>query len=134
MFNTGLLETVKIVLKTEGAPGFFRGIGAPLISIPLINSIVFSSYELSKRFMLVVKDTSSLELYECRLPSADALCGAFAGVVNSLVVCPVELIKIKLQTQKQKRKYKTSLDAIVKLTIKGGPLGIVDGLHADSRH
>ena len=60
-----------------------------------------------------------------------SICGAVAGVVNSFIVCPVELIKIKLQTQKQKRKYKSSLDAVVKLTIKGGPFGKVDLVKPD---
>lgn len=52
-----------------------------------------------------------------------ALCGAMAGGINSFVVCPVELVKIKLQMQKQKRKYKGTMDCISKLVYKGGPLG-----------
>ncbi len=64
MFHTGLLETVRLILKTEGPIGYFRGIGAPLISIPLINSIVFSSYELSRKFMQIAKHKPALDIHE----------------------------------------------------------------------
>ena len=44
----------KIIMETyhhEGARGFYKGMGSPLITIPLVNSIVFASYEFAKRMM-----------------------------------------------------------------------------------
>jgi solute carrier family 25 carnitine/acylcarnitine transporter 20/29 len=35
----------------EGLRGFYKGMGSPLITIPLVNSIVFASYELAKMGM-----------------------------------------------------------------------------------
>lgn len=35
----------------EGFRGFYKGMGSPLITIPLVNSIVFASYEFAKRLM-----------------------------------------------------------------------------------
>ena len=35
----------------EGAKGFYKGMGSPLMTIPLVNSIVFASYESAKRMM-----------------------------------------------------------------------------------
>jgi hypothetical protein len=33
----------------EGFRGFYKGMGSPLFTIPLVNSIVFASYEFAKR-------------------------------------------------------------------------------------
>jgi solute carrier family 25 (mitochondrial carnitine/acylcarnitine transporter), member 20/29 len=126
MFNEGLIETIKKTMLHEGPKGFYKGIGAPMISIPLINSVVFSTYELSRKFFQIFLDKDSLNMPERKFQvMAVALCGFIAGIINSFIVSPVELIKIKLQTQKQKRKYNSSWDAVVKLTAKGGPFGIV---------
>ena len=35
----------------EGFKGFYKGMGSPLITIPVVNSIVFASYEFAKRMM-----------------------------------------------------------------------------------
>jgi hypothetical protein len=55
MQNSPVLISLKQVLiktyKTEGIRGFYKGMGPPLITIPLINSIVFASYELMKRLL-----------------------------------------------------------------------------------
>ena len=43
-----------IVMETylkEGFHGFYKGMGSPLLTIPLVNSIVFASYESAKRMM-----------------------------------------------------------------------------------
>ena len=43
-----------IVMETylkEGLHGFYKGMGSPLLTIPLVNSIVFASYESAKRMM-----------------------------------------------------------------------------------
>jgi hypothetical protein len=35
----------------RGSEVFIKGMGSPLITIPLVNSIVFASYEFAKRTM-----------------------------------------------------------------------------------
>jgi len=37
--------------KYEGVKGFYKGVGPPLVTVPLINSIVFASYEFCKRMI-----------------------------------------------------------------------------------
>ena len=39
----------------EGPHGFFKGMGPPMVTVPLINSIVFASYEFSNRHLLGIK-------------------------------------------------------------------------------
>ena len=41
-------EITRQFYKREGMMGFYKGMGPPLVTVPLINSIVFSSYEFCK--------------------------------------------------------------------------------------
>ena len=45
-------------MKNEGMLAFYKGIGPPLITVPLINSIIFASYEFYKN-AIGVRDEAS---------------------------------------------------------------------------
>ena len=47
---------IKSTFRKEGIVGFYKGMGAPLVTIPFINSIIFSSYEFCKRMIGVERD------------------------------------------------------------------------------
>jgi len=64
--------------------------GPPLVTVPLINSVVFASYEFSKRMMHVSNEKDFTF-------NQAILAGMFAGGVNSFVVGPIELVKCRLQ-------------------------------------
>ena len=70
--------------------GFYKGMGPPLVTVPLINSIVFASYEFSKRQLGVVSDDDFTF-------QQSMISGMFAGLVNSFVLSPIELVKCRLQ-------------------------------------
>ncbi len=46
-----LQKIIEETYKREGFRGFYKGMGSPLMTIPLVNSIVFASYEAAKRMM-----------------------------------------------------------------------------------
>lgn len=46
-----LSGAIKSTLRNEGMVGFYKGMGPPLLTIPFINSIIFSSYEFCKRMI-----------------------------------------------------------------------------------
>ena len=50
------VEICKKTYKHEGFFGFYKGMGPPLVNVPLVNSIVFSAYEFCKRLMGVVSE------------------------------------------------------------------------------
>ena len=78
----------------EGFRGFYKGMSSPLITIPIVNSIVFASYEFAKRMMGVrVRD-------ECTF-SQSLVAGMFGGFMNSFVLSPIELVKCRLQVQRE---------------------------------
>ena len=49
--HVSFLGIIGQTYKHEGLAGFYKGVGPPLITVPLINSIVFASYELCKRLL-----------------------------------------------------------------------------------
>jgi hypothetical protein len=87
------LKFTRIIQETyraEGVLGFYKGLGPPLITVPLINSIVFSSYEICKRLMGVRSEKEFTF-------KQSLIAGMFAGFVNSFVLSPIELVKCRLQ-------------------------------------
>jgi Mitochondrial carrier protein len=49
--HTKLVKTVSSIIKNEGFSGFYKGILGPICSVPALNSLVFASYSLSKKFL-----------------------------------------------------------------------------------
>ena len=103
-------------MRKEGILGFYKGIGPPMITVPLINSIIFASYEFCKR-MLGVKSESDFTVTQ------SILSGMFAGLVNSVVLTPVELVKCRLQIQRESKAtayYKGTVDCAIKIIREEG--------------
>lgn len=110
-----LTQTI-IKVNSEGIFGFYRGLTPPLCTIPIVNAIVMSSYELCKRFMGVENENDFTF-------KQSIISGMFAGFVNSFVISPVELVKCRLQIQTQKRKanyYKGPIDCSIKVVKEEG--------------
>lgn len=66
------------------------GMASPLIGIAAQNSLLFTAFQMSKR---LVADTPKLTTGQT------AAAGAIAGAVNSIMASPVELFKIRMQSQ-----------------------------------
>jgi solute carrier family 25 carnitine/acylcarnitine transporter 20/29 len=92
------------IAEFGGLSSLFRGMGAPLSAAAVVNAIVFSSYGLGSR------------MYDCYVPASASFsspssssshdpwqksmtCGAFAGLVQCAVICPMEHVKCRLQVQ-----------------------------------
>ena len=92
-----MLSTLRNIIRQEGFLHLFNGMYYPLMTVPLINAIIFSSYELFKK----ITNQKELSFFN------GIQNGAFAGLVNTAVVSPVELIKCRMQLDKDNR-FKTS--------------------------
>jgi len=88
--RVSMSSIMRSTMVKEGMSGFYKGGTPPLFFIPFINSIVFASYEFCKRQMGILPGTD--------FTSRQAMmAGCFAGFVNSFVLCPIELVKCRLQ-------------------------------------
>lgn len=97
----------------------FNGIYYPLITVPIVNAIIFSSYELYKKI------TNKQELSFINGIEN----GAFAGLVNTIVVSPVELVKCRMQLDKD-FKYAKSSDCAKEILRAEGVRGLFRGTYS----
>mmetsp|Transcript_148 Transcript_148/g.371 ORF Transcript_148/g.371 Transcript_148/m.371 type:complete len:400 (-) Transcript_148:414-1613(-) len=87
------LTSLAMGSKYGGPVTLFRGMAAPLSAASIVNAIIFSSYGWSTRFW----DQNMTEGYDPHLKAF--ACGSFAGLVQGLVICPMEHVKCRLQIQ-----------------------------------
>jgi solute carrier family 25 carnitine/acylcarnitine transporter 20/29 len=97
--NVGILASIR---EFGGLTSLFRGMGAPLSAAAGINAIVFSSYGVSSRFYdLYIGDPDTYSDLPHDPWYKSALCGAFSGLMQCFVICPMEHVKCRLQVQHQ---------------------------------
>lgn len=79
-------------VQKEGFFALYKGMASPLIGIGAVNALLFAANSNIK---------SRLQTHPEEVLSLDkiALAGAGAGIVNSILASPVELLKIKMQAQ-----------------------------------
>ena len=100
----------------------FYGISSPLSSIPLVNAVVFGAYAHANSMFTI--ESSFWR---------GVISGSYAGLVNTIVVTPVELIKIKMQVQSndlfigQTRRYSTGFDCMRSIIKTEGIRGLYKG-------
>ena len=83
-----------------GVGSLFRGMAAPLSAACVINAIIFSSYGWSSRLFDQYVETPDIIKNPVHDSTLKAFtCGSFAGLVQALVVCPMEHVKCRLQVQ-----------------------------------
>eukprot|EP00127_Corallochytrium_limacisporum_P005622 Clim_evm1s210 gene=Clim_evmTU1s210 len=139
------LDTIKVRLQTQGHPqkfsgpmdcavqtvrkeGFFalyKGMSSPLVGIAAVNALLFGFYGRAKT-ALGETPTNNLSLEKIMMS------GAVAGVGNSILASPVELIKCRLQIQTEalNPKYTGPIDCVKYIVKVEGPAGIMKGFIA----
>jgi Mitochondrial carrier protein len=129
-----------------GFSSLFRGMGAPLSAAALVNAIVFSSYGLGSRlYDSYLVDPSSSSSSSSSTSSDESqgsgsshdpwqkamTCGAFAGLVQCVVICPMEHVKCRLQIQHGKGSadnlYKGPFQAASRIVKKHGVQRLFQG-------
>ncbi|KAL0089839.1 mitochondrial carrier [Phycomyces blakesleeanus] len=79
-------------IKNEGFLALYKGMASPLFGIGAVNALLFAANSSIKK---------NMQEYPGQVLSIGqiAIAGAGAGVVNSVLASPVELLKIKMQAQ-----------------------------------
>ncbi|CAL5210706.1 unnamed protein product [Lathyrus oleraceus] len=115
------------MVAKEGAASLYRGMAAPLASVTFQNALVFQTYAaLSRAF-----DPSDSAKHPPSYKSV-ALGGIGTGALQSLLLSPVELIKIRLQLQNTNQSKESTTRSPTKVAKniwrKEGLRGIYRGL------
>ncbi|XP_049777910.1 solute carrier family 25 member 45-like isoform X1 [Schistocerca cancellata] len=128
MGDTGLVDVIRRTYKHEGIRGFYKGMAFPIISAGVLNALFFGSYGntlkvLEPQGIQAEEETKKPNVWNWNVFTA----GCIAGLLLSVVNCPIEVLKIKLQS-------KTGLPSIWKMQYESkysGVIGSVRGLYKD---
>ncbi|KAL9232076.1 hypothetical protein vseg_007222 [Gypsophila vaccaria] len=86
------------IIAAEGPSALYRGMGAPLASVTFQNAMVFQTYAILSRAFDKTVDPRDPPSYK-----GVALGGVGTGALQTLILTPVELLKIRLQLQQKSR-------------------------------
>jgi solute carrier family 25 carnitine/acylcarnitine transporter 20/29 len=125
---SGMFDCIKQTVAKEGARGLYKGMISPLSGITFVNAVQFSMYMQGIYFFQNMTNTNSNE----RLPIGYVcLAGAIAGIPQSMVEGPQDLLKGKMQVQRADNKlYASTFDCGKKILSQYGVRGIYQGLGA----
>ncbi|KAG0283684.1 hypothetical protein BGZ96_011916 [Linnemannia gamsii] len=89
----GAMDCLRMTIKEEGPAGLYKGVTSPLMGIGICNAVMFAANGTFRRWFQGGDETKTLSLFQI------GCAGSMAGGVMAFVNCPVELLKVKLQTQ-----------------------------------
>ncbi|KAI9478095.1 MAG: mitochondrial carrier domain-containing protein [Benjaminiella poitrasii] len=128
----GAMDCVRKLVKEEGAQGLYRGVMSPLAGIGFCNAVMFMANGWSRRVLQNGDENKTLSILEI------GVAGSFAGSVMAFLNCPIELLKVKLQTQdpqgfmnahgKHEPAYRGVLDCGIRTVRAQGFMGIYRGM------
>ncbi|KAG9303320.1 hypothetical protein G9A89_013646 [Geosiphon pyriformis] len=122
----GILDVTKQIIAKDGFRGLYRGMGPPLVGVTPVFALSFWSYDLGKK--LIYRLTPNRELPTLSLGEI-MIAGGFSAGPTTLLMGPLERIKVLLQVQGQggEPKYKGPVDAVKQLYKEGGIRSIFRG-------
>uniref|UniRef100_U5EXE6 Putative mitochondrial carnitine-acylcarnitine carrier protein n=1 Tax=Corethrella appendiculata TaxID=1370023 RepID=U5EXE6_9DIPT len=117
----GTWHCLKTIVGKDSVRGLFRGMTSPLAGVAAVNAIVFGVYGNVQR-----TSTDPNSIY------SHFLAGSIAGLAQSVVCSPMELIKTRLQLQNNQnslvQKFKNPLECTQHIYRNEGVRGIFRGL------
>ena len=116
--NLSILHSLTHTIKTEGLQGLYRGLPIALVGSLPATCIYFTTYEISKGFLMDSLSFSPFIVY--------FLSGMVAETVSCMFFVPIDVIKERLQVQENLKLYKYSggLDAFRTIMRTEGIKGI----------
>ncbi|KAH9301774.1 hypothetical protein KI387_013357 [Taxus chinensis] len=88
----GAMDAVRQTIAAEGPRGLYKGMGAPLATVAALNAVLFTA---RGQMETLVRTEPGMPLSV----GQQVICGAGAGVAVSMLACPTELVKCRLQAQ-----------------------------------
>ena len=148
----GVLKTFQTTLKYEGIGGLYKGMSFPLISTGALNALFFGVYANALRYLehqqnadfgrktFCDENFAKKNLNKDRWYVNVFAAGCVGGVFACFLACPIDLIKIQMQSQTglasskewghhNEPQHKGVLDCIRRLYNAYGVRGLYTGMH-----
>ncbi|KAF0759531.1 Uncharacterized protein FWK35_00029202 [Aphis craccivora] len=95
---TGPAQCLAHTYRKSGFRGLYAGSSPAMVAGVAENSVLFASYGLCQRAVAAItgaRDAKQMDAF------SNAVAGCVASVFSSVVLCPAELVKIKLQAGRE---------------------------------
>jgi solute carrier family 25 carnitine/acylcarnitine transporter 20/29 len=111
----GGVDCAMRTFRNEGFLALYKGMSGPIITVPLINAVVFAVYEQGLNYFRLHPLNSSDPRGLAHVPTLTeiSLAGGWAGLINSFIVGPMEMVKSRLQIQYESPRVRGSKQAAV---------------------
>lgn len=125
-----LFQTFKKIIVEESPFAFYKGTLSPLIGVSLVVAVQFSSNNFARNLLTLQNKKNNQKNPEMLTINQNLIAGVFAGITNSFVVSPIEMIRIKMQVQgnSSKNLYSSTVDCATKIIKGDGIKGFYQGL------
>ncbi|OXA60595.1 Mitochondrial basic amino acids transporter [Folsomia candida] len=129
-----LIRTIAYIRSHGGIFAFFRGMGAPLLTNGVINSVYFGFYGGSLdqivrwRYEQDSQDKSTYAHKHEAFYSEHFAAGCIGGLAQLCIGCPVDLVKVQLQSRLQKAEVKGPVDCVKQIIKTHGIFGLYKGI------
>ncbi|CAO3663366.1 unnamed protein product [Rhizopus stolonifer] len=115
----GTLNCFMVTIKEEKLRGLYKGMASPAVGAGAMNALVFGSYTYLMQYQASINGKQYDESSQDAPLQHVFLAGVGAGLISSLITCPIELAKVQLQNQTS-NSLKGPLDCLHKMYNTGG--------------
>lgn len=126
--SSTLTSTFKHIVKMEGVGGLYKGVATPLLSLTILNTLNFTSFNYFKK-RLGGEGETAFGLSACFVS------GALAGPLASVISTPEHMLKTQMQIDNTRVKplyTRGSLDAARHLVREHGLLSLYRGHNSNT--
>ena len=120
--KNSFLYTIKNTIKTQGISSLWAGSSFPIIGFGLCNSIIFSTNENIKHRFKMLNQSDKLKAYQF------FIAGGIAGLANTIVITPVEHLRIRMAVDKMNQFEKSAFKCFNHMYSHYGLKGLYRGL------
>lgn len=120
--NNSTFGMLRGIFLSEGIPGLYRGVQAPLLAVTPAFAVSFWSYDVASR---AIMEHSKLQRADQMSLGQVAVAGAFSGIPLAAIIGPTERIKCLMQVNKSK--YNGFVDCFQSVYREGGIRSVFRG-------
>jgi solute carrier family 25 (mitochondrial 2-oxodicarboxylate transporter), member 21 len=119
--NPSIITTLRELLNEGGVPRLYRGMLAELVGMVPKTSAMYSTYELSRRYL-------SEDLGHGETTMVCAASGFIASFPEAIIVTPSQVVKVRLQAKEHLGRFRGPLHCLTETFSLEGPRALFTGL------